>query len=76
MNPTLNPGRQTPLLTALEQLAQGIPHASLTPILAHGGGSGVGISGMPERIEQLGGHLEIASAGRGTTVRARLPPAG
>jgi signal transduction histidine kinase len=37
------------------------------------GVAGVGIAGMSERIEQLGGRLEIISGGRGTTVRARLP---
>ncbi|HEX4075584.1 MAG TPA: PAS domain-containing protein, partial [Candidatus Acidoferrales bacterium] len=35
---------------------------------------GVGISGMRERVEQLGGKFEIESApGRGTTLRATLP---
>jgi signal transduction histidine kinase len=35
---------------------------------------GVGIAGMRERVEQLNGHIEIASApGRGTTIRISLP---
>lgn len=34
---------------------------------------GVGIMGMRERVRQLGGALEIASAGRGTTVWVTLP---
>jgi signal transduction histidine kinase len=35
---------------------------------------GNGLSGMRERVEELGGALEVESvAGRGTTVRARLP---
>jgi histidine kinase/DNA gyrase B/HSP90-like ATPase len=35
---------------------------------------GVGISGMRERVEQLGGTFELESApGRGTTLRATLP---
>jgi len=33
---------------------------------------GVGIGGMRERMEQLGGSLEIDSTPRGTTVRAWL----
>lgn len=34
---------------------------------------GVGIAGMQERLRQLGGHLEINSNRRGTTVRAAVP---
>jgi PAS domain S-box-containing protein len=34
---------------------------------------GVGIASMRERVEQLGGRLEIASANGGTTVRAVIP---
>jgi PAS domain S-box-containing protein len=33
---------------------------------------GVGIPGMRERIAQLGGHLEIESSSKGTTVRATI----
>ena len=36
---------------------------------------GVGIRGMRERVGQLGGTLEILSAGAGTTVRAAFPQA-
>lgn len=34
---------------------------------------GVGMAGMQERVEQLGGWVEIESSSRGTTVRAFLP---
>lgn len=34
---------------------------------------GVGITGMRERLRQLGGSLEIDSSNQGTTVRARVP---
>jgi signal transduction histidine kinase len=35
--------------------------------------AGVGVTGMRERADELGGRLTIASDGRGTVVRARLP---
>jgi signal transduction histidine kinase len=35
--------------------------------------SGVGLSGMRERVKELGGDLEIHSGGNGTTVTARFP---
>jgi PAS domain S-box-containing protein len=35
--------------------------------------SGVGLSGMKERVGQFGGQLEILSSGSGTTVIARMP---
>jgi signal transduction histidine kinase len=38
-----------------------------------GGVVGVGFAGMRERIEQLGGRLEITSSNHGTTVRVWLP---
>jgi signal transduction histidine kinase len=34
---------------------------------------GVGISGMRERLRQLGGRLEVRSKGAGTSVTAVLP---
>ena len=37
---------------------------------------GFGIQGMRERVEELGGNLEIASAPRGTTVRVTVPIPG
>ena len=35
--------------------------------------SGVGITGMKERVRQLGGQLDVVSTATGTTVRAILP---
>ena len=57
----------------IEDQGHGIPKASLQHITSRGGVAGVGIAGMGERIEQLGGRLEIKSGEGGTTVRARLP---
>jgi signal transduction histidine kinase len=39
-------------------------------------GAGVGIPGMRERLNQLGGRLDVESSGSGTLVRAVLPVAG
>jgi signal transduction histidine kinase len=61
------------LVLEVEDRGQGIPRASLKGITSKGGVVGVGIVGMSERIEQLGGCLEITSGDHGTTVRARLP---
>jgi signal transduction histidine kinase len=59
------------LALEIEDRGHGIPNALLTHIRS--GGGGVGMAGMYERIEQLGGRLEIASSDHGTTVRVRLP---
>ncbi len=51
---------------------RGIPAERLEEV-RRGMSMGVGISGMRERLRQLGGELEISSDGTGTRVRARLP---
>ena len=61
------------LVLEIEDRGQGIPNSSLTHIMRGAGVAGVGIAGMFERIEQVGGRLEITSGDRGTTVRALLP---
>jgi PAS domain S-box-containing protein len=38
-----------------------------------GGALGVGVAGMRERLQQLGGTLDIESSATGTTVRAQIP---
>lgn len=59
------------LVLEIEDQGSGIPSASLRHITS--GGGGVGIAGMSERIEQLGGRLEVISSDHGTTVRVWLP---
>jgi PAS domain S-box-containing protein len=64
------------LVLEIEDGGRGISDASLKHIVNGGGVVGVGIPGMSERIEQLGGRLEITSSDHGTTgttVRIRLP---
>jgi len=60
------------LVLEIDDRGHGIPNASLEHIMSGGGVVGVGIAGMSERMEQLGGSLEITSGDQGTTVRARL----
>jgi two-component system NarL family sensor kinase len=60
------------LVLEIEDRGHGIPNAALEHI-TNGEGVGVGIAGMRERIEQLGGLLAITSSDHGTIVRARLP---
>ncbi len=60
------------LVLEIEDWGHGIPNASLEDI-ANGNGGGGGIAGMSERIEPLGGRLEVTSSGHGTTVRVWLP---
>ncbi len=52
---------------------KGIPGSALNSYAAQPQKLGVGISGMRERMRQLGGRLEISSNNQGTTVRAILP---
>jgi signal transduction histidine kinase len=61
------------LVLEIEDRGHGIPPVSLERITSREGLVGVGIAGMSERIEQLGGRLEITSSDAGTTVRVRLP---
>jgi signal transduction histidine kinase len=64
------------LVLEIEDRGHGIPNASLKHITSGGSGVGVGIAGMSERVEQLGGRLEVTSSDHGTTgttVRVWLP---
>ncbi|MEA2165948.1 MAG: hypothetical protein QOK37_4075 [Thermoanaerobaculia bacterium] len=59
------------IVLAIEDRGRGIPGATLENITS--GGAGVGIAGMSERIEHLGGRLEVTSSDRGTAVRVWVP---
>ena len=56
----------------VEDKGKGIPVEKLDRMTSVGA-PGVGITGMKERVRQLGGTLEIESSGSGTRVLARLP---
>jgi signal transduction histidine kinase len=61
------------LVLEIADQGRGIPEASLEDLQRGEGAVGVGIAGMKERIEQLGGRLDITSGDHGTTVTVRLP---
>jgi signal transduction histidine kinase len=51
----------------------GIPMEVLRKFHEDGTGLGVGLSGMHERLHDLGGHLELTSDEHGTTVGVHVP---
>lgn len=52
---------------------RGIPEETLRTFREHGLGVGVALSGMRERINELGGNLEVTSDHTGTIISAKLP---
>jgi two-component system, NarL family, sensor kinase len=54
----------------------GIPEECLRRVRESGGSTGVGIAGMRERVQELGGQLDVQSNRTGTTVRVALPLSG
>lgn len=56
----------------IEDEGRGIPAWKLRDF-DRGAAMGVGLSGMRERVSQLGGRLDVHSSDRGTTVTAMLP---
>jgi two-component system, NarL family, sensor kinase len=52
---------------------KGIPADLLEPAKDSLGTLGVGLRGMNERVNQLGGNLELLSTPQGTTVVATIP---
>ena len=55
--------------------AFGIPEELLARFNASGSGMGIGLSGMRERVRELGGALAVKSAGKGTSVWVAVPVA-
>lgn len=52
---------------------RGMSPETLRKFRDHGSGVGIGLSGMRERMRELGGQLKLSSDGQGTTVCARVP---
>jgi PAS domain S-box-containing protein len=51
----------------------GMPPDVIAQVSTGGAALGVGVAGMRERLQQLGGTLDIESSAKGTTVRAQMP---
>ncbi len=60
------------IMLEISDEGKGIPKEKIWEI-EMGGASGVGLSGMRERVRQLGGKFGVQSAGKGTVISARLP---
>jgi signal transduction histidine kinase len=61
------------LTLEIEDHGRGMPPDVVARLMGGTGAIGVGLAGMRERLEQLGGALEIESSHDGTTVRATVP---
>jgi signal transduction histidine kinase len=61
------------LTLEIEDQGHGMPPELSAQLPVGIGALGVGIAGMRERLQQLGGTLKIESSDRGTTVRAEIP---
>jgi PAS domain S-box-containing protein len=61
------------LTLEIEDHGRGMPPALVAELPTGGVGLGVGVAGMRERLQQLGGTLEIQTSDRGTTVRVQIP---
>jgi len=66
-------GDRHQLTLSIEDRGRGMPPELIAQLPGGGGAFGVGIAGMRERLEQLGGSLDIESNERGTLVHARVP---
>jgi signal transduction histidine kinase len=61
------------LTLEIEDHGRGMPADLIARFPTGGGAMGVGVPGMRERLQQLGGRLTIRSGDDGTTVRAEIP---
>ena len=61
------------LLLEIVDHGRGMPRTAIAQLPAGAGATGVGVAGMRERLQQIGGTFDIESSDRGTTVRVRLP---
>jgi signal transduction histidine kinase len=65
--------RASEVVLTVEDNGKGIANELLNRFQSDGSNSGVGLSGMRERVSELGGQLRIHSSPAGTVVAARIP---
>lgn len=72
---TLAPQDGSQVVMAIEDNGCGMPAEFAPPLgdLPHDRHLGIGLTGMRERLHQLGGNLRIEWSARGTTVQATIP---
>ena len=68
-------GCRTTVTLQVRDYGKGIPPRLLNQFKQRGCGTGVGLAGMRERIQEFGGCLEIFSDPSGTLIRAIVPAA-
>jgi two-component system NarL family sensor kinase len=61
------------VILTVRDYGRGISAEIVKKLREHASSVGVGLSGMRERMNELGGTLEITSDNRGTVVVARVP---
>ena len=61
------------IILSIQDHGRGIPSEKLECFLQTGAGIGVGLGGMKQRLEQIGGQLRVESDAKGTCVTAILP---
>jgi two-component system NarL family sensor kinase len=61
------------VILEVRDFGRGIPEERLRLLHAVSAETGVGLTGMRERLRELGGKLEIESDGHGTSMRATVP---
>ena len=65
--------RASEVVLTVEDNGKGIANELLNRFQSDGSNSGVGLSGMRERVSELGGQLKIHTSGAGTTIAAVIP---
>jgi len=65
--------RASEVVLTVEDNGKGIANELLNRFQSDGSNSGVGLSGMRERVSELGGQLKIHSSTAGTVIAAQIP---